>query len=525
MSNKTIMVKSGITIEYCKEVAQKKDGLFLSKEVKNKRTKYQWQCREGHIFDLTLEAVEGKSWCDDCAQNSKNKKAIDLANTRNVIFKSKNFKNTTTKYQWECSEGHLFDMTYKDLAYERDLPINAAVYDISIPIYCNKCIEILKLKERQDFAEEYGYTCLSTELVKDQDYMEWECPQHGMFSKTYTQMKQGNMCRYCGRARANDWHKKTAEDYYQLADLYNIEWIGKKIPDKVRHKTFWLCQEDHIFPMPYADIKNGHGCQICANCYVPIIGDVRDYCDTIGYICLDDEYVNATHYMNFLCPDKHKVYKPIKEVRSYGCKYCYNEKRGESQRLDEDYAIQKASEVANLRGGKFIGLEDNYKNNESRMKFTCHKNHTWTTTYKTVVTNNTWCPKCRQSKMEHIAEQYLKKNNYKFKSQYTFSDLKNIKLLQFDFCIKYKGKIILLEMDGKQHTMVVDFFGGEEGFEKRKYNDKMKSEYCFKHNYPLIRVSYDIKDIPAFLDKHLHDNKVMFVNYDDPNTLYIEESL
>lgn len=54
--------------------------------------------------------------------------------------------------------------------------------------------------------------------------------------------------------------------------------------------------------------------------------------------------------------------------------------------------------------------------------------------------------------------------------------------------------IKLIEFDGEQHYKPVDYFGGQEQFERQKDRDKKKDEYCLNHNIKLQRISYQDYD-------------------------------
>lgn len=88
--------------------------------------------------------------------------------------------------------------------------------------------------------------------------------------------------------------------------------------------------------------------------------------------------------------------------------------------------------------------------------------------------------------------------------QYKFDDCRNKLPLPFDFYLPKFNTCI--EYDGQQHFEVVDFFGGEKGFEKRKHNDKIKDEYCKNNNIQLLRLPYylDIKKIKTQITNILY---------------------
>lgn len=71
---------------------------------------------------------------------------------------------------------------------------------------------------------------------------------------------------------------------------------------------------------------------------------------------------------------------------------------------------------------------------------------------------------------------------------------------------------ICIEYDGGQHFKEVKHFGGKAGFEQRKENDKIKTQYCIDNNIKLIRIPYtEFKNIEEILEKELNI-KLFFKN-------------
>lgn len=101
---------------------------------------------------------------------------------------------------------------------------------------------------------------------------------------------------------------------------------------------------------------------------------------------------------------------------------------------------------------------------------------------------------CRiQSFGESYIKTALENMNVEFQPQYTFNDCKNVYILRFDFGILHNGKLLgLIEYDGKQHFEPIEFFGGENGFNKTQERDKIKNTYCQTHNIPLLRLPYTL---------------------------------
>lgn len=100
---------------------------------------------------------------------------------------------------------------------------------------------------------------------------------------------------------------------------------------------------------------------------------------------------------------------------------------------------------------------------------------------------------CINSQGNHTIKQFLSLHNIPFQAEYTFNNCRNQLPLRFDFCIfNTDGSIkFLLEYDGKQHyTYSNTGWDTKENYEKVKFRDNIKNEYCEENNYTLIRIKY-----------------------------------
>ena len=104
-----------------------------------------------------------------------------------------------------------------------------------------------------------------------------------------------------------------------------------------------------------------------------------------------------------------------------------------------------------------------------------------------------------------------------YDTQVRFVDLTGIgnKQLSYDFGI-YNGSgrlVALVEYQGMQHYQPIEFFGGEDSYEKQQLHDELKKDYAQKMlGVPLLEVPYsartqeEIRDIIAlFLKNHLSE--------------------
>ena len=91
-------------------------------------------------------------------------------------------------------------------------------------------------------------------------------------------------------------------------------------------------------------------------------------------------------------------------------------------------------------------------------------------------------------------EKILKENNFQYKKEYSFNDLKsehNIPL-RFDFAVFNSDNSIkcLIEYDGEQHFLKKTEKIWSDSLEKRQQRDKIKNLYCLNHSIPLYRIPY-----------------------------------
>ena len=332
---------------------------------------------------------------------------------------------------------------------------------------------------------------------------------------------------------------------------YKYEYIN--IPDKINYKS-----DVNIFynGVEYSQKVNKHLMGKCPEKNTPtktqkqfleeckkIWDDKYDYTKTIYkgalkkiIIIYDDiEYEQvAISHLRGLCVEK-KINKEIfliKAKRKWGNKYDYskinfidsktsidiiyegiiykqtplrhliNEPEGINRVLDIENFIKKSNIIHN---NKYNYDKVIYINSNTKIIITCPIHEDFNQVPNSHLSGN-GCPNCHESKGEIKINRFLDRNNIVYERQKKFDDCKNIFCLPFDFYIPSIRTCI--EFDGQQHYKPLDFFGGEEAYEKLKINDKIKEEYCEDNYINLIRIKYDVIDI----DNFLYNNLKMIIN-------------
>lgn len=153
-------------------------------------------------------------------------------------------------------------------------------------------------------------------------------------------------------------------------------------------------------------------------------------------------------------------------------------------------------EVEKISGNEYVFLDD-YVNSKTHLKV---KHRVCGNTYNTLPNNflkGHRCPFCSKngySKGEREIINILEILDIFWGYQIKLPGCKNEDLLPFDFAVfsseSHEKPEFLIEYDGIQHFEPVDFFGGQERFEKQQLHDRIKDDYCKQNGIELIRIPY-----------------------------------
>lgn len=230
---------------------------------------------------------------------------------------------------------------------------------------------------------------------------------------------------------------------------------------------------------------------------------LENICKDKGYILLTDksEYTGANMKISYLCPKHGKQSQFIDNIlRGHECIVCSYDKRKYSQLFTGEY-VKSIIDVVN--GNTLLNPDDYVGVFVKNLKIKCGEcGDVYITDLDSYLRKNqTRCKHCSQSESvgEFRIRKLLENNNVDFEQEKTFPDCKDIKSLPFDFYLsKYN---LIIEFDGKHHFENTAF----NNYETTKNHDKMKNEYCEKHNINLLRIPYwNGNDIEEILTKELN---------------------
>ena len=318
-------------------------------------------------------------------------------------------------------------------------------------------------------------------------------------------MLRGHGCRKCGNEKQSKKQTKSHDKF--IEDLKNInpnvEVVSKYI--NMDTKVQVRCLNDgYIWNADPRKLYKGCKCAVCSNRkVVEGINDVNTARpDLVKYFKNQNE---ATQYtsgsekiIDIVCPEcgyEDKI--RISNLSRFGfvCNGCY-EKRYGRKRVPRGYWNKDTMTKylnENYVGYKLLDVQEASTDGYLKVFIKCpNNNHDPYWAYWTNIISGYTCSLCyledSMSHGERIAESILKTYNINFNPQKRFDDCKDKHTLPFDFYLPDYNLII--EIMGEQHEHPVDYFGGEESFEKCIKHDKMKRDYLKQNNIHCLDIWY-----------------------------------
>ena len=104
------MGRPPLTIEEMQEIAERRGGRCLSKIYKRANIKLEWECSKGHKWRAVPANVKHGTWCPFCAGNSilTIQEMQKIAKSHGGRCLSKTYDGVFVKLHWECSNKHRF---------------------------------------------------------------------------------------------------------------------------------------------------------------------------------------------------------------------------------------------------------------------------------------------------------------------------------------------------------------------------------------------------------------------------------
>lgn len=335
------------------------------------------------------------------------------------------------------------------------------------------------------------------------------CHEHGIFEQRPDAHIKGQGCPLCGNKKMIQSKTKTTHYFIEKAqvihgDKYNYDSTNYQ---KRQLKVKIICPSHGEFLQKAGNHLNGRGCPLCMKEKFTktierfIIEAKQIHGDKYNYHLV--EYKNTNKKVKITCPI-HGLFlqSPTHHLRQQGCPKCQS-----TFKLTNEEFINRANQKH-----KNVYTYDlvSYINVATKVIINCKLHGQFAQTPNRHLKGE-GCPKCNMSKGELRIRNWLTINNFCFDQQVKFSSCKNKRSLPFDFSIKIKNNLSLIEYHGEQHYKQVNFTKNKSRAEF-KYNqtinnDQIKKEWCLKHNINLFVIPYwDYENIETILEDFIFIN-------------------
>lgn len=219
------------SIEKLQKIAIGKGGMILSKKYTYSADNYKWSCKEGHTWRATASIITKGAWCPHCAEiragNNKRlvmKELTSLAESKNGKCLSTQYNLMTSKYKWECEQGHHWE---------------ARGNSIKNGQWCRICSTIIPKKKYLEIVQKRNGKFIFREDSAANNIFTWECEKGHQWEATAPNIYQGKWCPYCsGRSKTISIINETIKDFGWLC--LDEQYIDMKTLMNFR------CKRNHI---------------------------------------------------------------------------------------------------------------------------------------------------------------------------------------------------------------------------------------------------------------------------------------
>lgn len=310
------------------------------------------------------------------------------------------------------------------------------------------------------------------------------------------------------RKQRNLNRRKTNEEFIEDAiEIHDNKYDYSLVVYKSAHtKVKIICNtHDEIFEQKPNDHLSGYGCIKCAaeNASKRYSLGKKEFIKRARQIHGNEydyslvEYINNRTKIKITCQE-HGIFEqqPYHHLKSLGCPNC----SGNIKLTINDF-IERAIKVHGKLYDYSLVI---YKNSQTKIKIICRTHGVFEQSPDCHLNRSQGCPICKLSKGELKIINLLDFMGIKYETQKTFDKCKNKRKLSFDFYLSENN--VCIEFDGRQHFESVDFYGGENGFNKTQLRDRIKDNYCKNNDIILYRIRYDEnieEKMNTILNKHL----------------------
>lgn len=488
----------------------------------NNKTVLSFSCIEHGEFETTWNQVTRGSHCPQCGKE----RLVTKTNNRRTSFEEvlrriqavhggsinvlspEKYEHQHSRLDFQCSRGHLWNVKVYNVIQGRGCP-KCAGKNITTEEFKSTLLQVhngkIHLMDGQEYTRRHSTLFFKCDVVTHPPFK--AAPNNIIYNKSG--------CPECKKDKLRSAFALSTKDVYQRIHSHFSDFFPLPNQVYVNQDTIWKfsCKvESHpIWESRVSNYYSGnikYGCALCAG-ERPLnsSADLKElilelFQGNIELISSFPKRVNKRDtVLEFFCKEHNIKFKTKIALlqKSKGCELCSLESRSSKRRT----SVEDLIEQVKLIHRDFITVEDasNYLNTESKIKFRCLKKpkHGVFEASAHGILGGNGCPICKMSRGERKIWFWLKDNEIDFQSQKRVKKHVGNGVFIFDFYLP--SKKVIIEYDGRQHTIPVERWGGKKALKKTQINDSLKDEYARLIGFEMMRIPYtDFESIDDLLN-------------------------
>jgi deoxycytidylate deaminase len=243
--------------------------------IRHSREVVWWQCKEGHIWDMSVSHRSVGYGCPICSNKRvlagyndlltlNPKLAEEWDHDQNILLPSQVTVSSGKQVFWKCREGH----SWKAKISARNLA------DTGCP-FCSGKRVLAGFNDLQTHNPK-----LANEWDTDQNELSpsqvttfsmkkvwWRCEKGHSWKATVASRSAGNKCPYCSGRKVLSGYNDLDTVNPELAEEWDYD-MNDITPSQVTSKSnrvvWWLCEKGHSWKTTVCERSSGSGCPVCS---------------------------------------------------------------------------------------------------------------------------------------------------------------------------------------------------------------------------------------------------------------------
>lgn len=292
--------------EEIKRIGEGRGGRCVTDVYEAVRKRMEWECAEGHRFQITTTSLKNGIWCPACTKGTKKRdKPKGMKEVLRIAAELGGHHrgcatNVSDISEWECQKEHKFKASAKAI--------------LNRGYFCKECKvgNFTTIVKVQQLCEYRGGKCLSVEYKGLADTMTFECARGHRWESSWRHLRyKGSWCPDCGKVRSG------VEALVNIATRKGGEALSKEYKSS-KSVYEWRCSWGHTFQGTMGEARGGWcpKCSLKTKSMALLEEERRKVAIGFGGKIIESEE------SSYLCADGHQFSASLPAAKAVWCPVC-----------------------------------------------------------------------------------------------------------------------------------------------------------------------------------------------------------